>query len=276
MRQLDTRGILEPDTGLAHFRLARHEPAPDLAAFVETHWTVAWSLREPFTQEILPYPNVNMVVEPGLAAVHGVPGGRFSRTLTGRGQAFGVKFRSGGFRPFVDFDVVELTGEVRSIETVFGADGAALTRAIEEAEDEHAAIARYEAFLRERLPAPDPKVALIDAIAAAILADPGLTRVDDLAARHAMSVRSLQRLFRGYVGVTPKWLLKRYRLHEAADRMAAGQVEDWAELALELGYADQAHFINDFRAVVGRPPGDYAAAMARPDGRPARTAPQPA
>src|SRR3954447_98710 len=135
MRQLDTRGILEPDTGLAHFRLARTDPAPDLAPFVETHWTVAWDLREPFTQEILPYPNVNMVVEPGLAAVHGVPSGRFSRTLRGSGQAFGMKFRVGGFRPFADFDVVELTGDVRPIAAVFGSAGGDLAEAVYAAED---------------------------------------------------------------------------------------------------------------------------------------------
>jgi AraC-like DNA-binding protein len=33
---------------------------------------------------------------------------------------------------------------------------------------------------------------------------------------------------------------------------------DLAGLALDLGYADQAHFIRDFKRLVGRPPAGYA------------------
>jgi AraC-like DNA-binding protein len=77
-----------------------------------------------------------------------------------------------------------------------------------------------------------------------------------------LSTRELQRRFSRYLGVGPKWVLQRYRLHEAAERIAAGGRGDWAGVAAELGYADQAHFIRDFRAVVGCPPGAYAAACA--------------
>jgi AraC-like DNA-binding protein len=85
--------------------------------------------------------------------------------------------------------------------------------------------------------------------------------VDDLAAATGRSPRALQRLFREYVGVTPKWVLRRLRLQEAAERMAGG-AGDWAALAVDLGYFDQAHFINDFRRVVGRSPAEYAAQAA--------------
>ena len=57
--------------------------------------------------------------------------------------------------------------------------------------------------------------------------------------------------------MTPKWVLQRIRLHEAAERMADGE-GDWASMALDLGYFDQAHFIKAFKAVVGRSPADYA------------------
>jgi AraC-like DNA-binding protein len=257
-----TRGILEPDAAAAHFRLTRLPPSPDLAPFVERHWIVAWDLRgrPPFTQEVLPHPCVNLVVEPGLAAVHGVGSGRFARELRGRGRAVGVKFRPGGFRPLVDFDVAALTGADRTLHDMFGAAGTALAEAVEATPDDRAAAAVMEDFLRARRPAPDPNVELIARLSREMLRDPGLTRVDELAARAELSPRSLQRLFRRYVGVSPKWMLQRYRLHEAAERVAEGRVDDWTALALELGYADQAHFINDFRALVGRTPGEYAAA----------------
>ena len=55
-------------------------------------------------------------------------------------------------------------------------------------------------------------------------------------------------------------MLQRYRLHEAAERIAEGRDADWAATALELGYSDQAHFIRDFKALIGASPAQYAAA----------------
>jgi AraC-like DNA-binding protein len=80
--------------------------------------------------------------------------------------------------------------------------------------------------------------------------------VEDLVARWEMPTRTLQRLFARYVGVTPKWVIRRYRLHEAAERLAVPGVSQ-SQLAAELGYSDQAHFIRDFRAVVGMSPAAY-------------------
>src|SRR6202044_2078162 len=77
-----------------------------------------------------------------------------------------------------------------------------------------------------------------------------------------LSERKLQRLFSDYVGVSPKWVMRRARLHEAALRVDAdGPASvDWAALAADLGYADQAHLTRDFTATLGVPPTRYAAA----------------
>jgi AraC-like DNA-binding protein len=72
-----------------------------------------------------------------------------------------------------------------------------------------------------------------------------------------MSVRGVQRLFSQYVGVSPKWVIRRYRLHELLERIHSGQALDWAQLALDLGYFDQAHLINDFKTITGYTPTEY-------------------
>jgi transcriptional regulator GlxA family with amidase domain len=100
----------------------------------------------------------------------------------------------------------------------------------------------------------DPRVAEIGELYEAMLRGP--MTVEELGRLAGYSKRTLQRLFREYVGVTPKWVLSRFRLHEAADRMADGE-HDWPRLALELGFFDQAHFIKAFKAVIGRSPADY-------------------
>jgi AraC-like DNA-binding protein len=93
-----------------------------------------------------------------------------------------------------------------------------------------------------------------------------ITKVDDVVDRLAagdlrVSKRQMQRLFSLYVGVSPKWVIMRYRLHEAVERMTNGETVDLPGLALDLGYFDQAHFIKDFKAMVGRAPGEYAKSL---------------
>jgi AraC-like DNA-binding protein len=141
--------------------------------------------------------------------------------------------------------------------------GAALTQSVNaRTPDVAAMIEAVEAFLRTHRPAADPSGELLQEIVAEMLvAPPGIT-VKEIARRHGMSTRALQRLFRSHVGLGPKWVLRRYRLQEAAERIAAGEAEDYASLALDLGYFDQAHFNRDFRSMVGRSPSEYAHACA--------------
>jgi AraC-like DNA-binding protein len=68
-----------------------------------------------------------------------------------------------------------------------------------------------------------------------------------------------QRVFRRYVGVPVKWVLCRYRLQQAALEIESHPGVDHADLAVRLGWYDQAHFINDFRTMLGSTPGEYAA-----------------
>jgi AraC-like DNA-binding protein len=82
--------------------------------------------------------------------------------------------------------------------------------------------------------------------------------VDELAEALGIGARRLQRIFAEYVGVGPKWVIRRYRMQEAAERAEARTGVDWATLSAELGYADQAHFTRDFSRVIGISPAQYA------------------
>ncbi|RKH70132.1 AraC family transcriptional regulator [Corallococcus interemptor] len=119
-------------------------------------------------------------------------------------------------------------------------------------------IALAEGFLRAHAPTPDPNVALVQGLVTRILEDRAVTKVEDLLTPGGPGLRTVQRLFSRYVGVNPKWVIQRYRLHEAAERLRETPPPDLARLALELGYFDQAHFIRDFRRIVGRTPAGYA------------------
>jgi AraC-like DNA-binding protein len=235
------------------------DPGPDLAPFVSRYWFVAWDLhgQSPYRQLIVPYPNVHLsFVNDTAAAVHGVARGHVFRVLEGAGRVFGVAFRPGCFRPFLRSPVSAITDRSVAAREVFGPD--VPQRAMAEAADEAEMVHVVERFLRANLPRHDPTAETVAAIVARIAAEPDITRVDTLADRLDTSVRQLQRLFAEYVGVGPKWVIRRYRLHEVNRRLAMGIAVDWARLAAELGYADQAHFTRDFIAMVGEPPTRYA------------------
>jgi AraC-like DNA-binding protein len=254
------RGVLRQGEAAARFRLARYDPAPALAPFVDYHWIVAWDLRgaAPHEQTILPHPNVNLAFEDSGAAVYGVDRKLFVRRLTGQGRALGVRFRAGGFRPFWPAPAGQLNDRVVPAAEVFGPAAGEAWRAIMAAPDDAAMVARAEDLLSARLPERDPVAERVAAMVARITADPSLRRVDQLAATLGMPVRRIQRLFADYVGVSPKWVMRRARLHEAAERAEGGAHVDWAALASDLGYADQAHLTRDFTETIGVPPGRYA------------------
>jgi AraC-like DNA-binding protein len=266
MRQaMDTREIMRPAAIDRMFTLQRPAPPADLAHVVDRHWIVSWDLRgrPPFRSEVMPHPAVHLVFEPDGAAVHGVARGRFDRVLSGTGWALGTKFLPAGFAPFAGRPLHELTGAVVELGTLFGASGERLAHAVEAAAGRDERLALLHAFLRERLPDDaDPKGELVDAVVADMRAAAPGTSVAQIAARHHVSTRTLQRLFRHYVGVGPKWVLQRYRLHDAIEQLAARRGTDWTQFALDLGYWDHAHFIADFRAVVGRSPSQYEAELA--------------
>ena len=112
-----------------------------------------------------------------------------------------------------------------------------------------------DGFLLQRTPEQDKSVDLVDGLVAQILAQPEIRTVDDLVHRTGTGKRTLQRLFRKYVGVPPKWVIQRYRLHELIARLDAGDPLNWPDLAIELGYFDQAHSSTIFaRSPVTRPP----------------------
>ena len=240
-------------------RFGRLEPAPDLAAYVAGYWFAEWDLRDqpPYRQLTVPFPQVHLSFgyEP-VPVIRGATRTHVVRILSGAGRVFGVAFRPGCFRPFLGRPVSTITGRSLAACEVFGPHVPGT--AIADADDELAMVTVVEQFLREHRPDVDPAADLAVAVVQRVVEDPSLTRVDTLAARVHVSIRQLQRLFSDHVGVSPKCVIRRYRLHEVSRRLDTGSAVDWGRLAAELGYSDQAHLTRDFTAVFGEPPTRHA------------------
>ena len=218
--------------------------------------------------EALPYPTVVIIFEEcdgsRSAEIHGPRTGRLTRSLAGRGRSFGITFRPGAFAPFLEGKelsgrrgVAAITDRRIPVDDLFGKAGVAWAAAVHAEADSAAQIARATEFLAPLLVPLPAAAARVRDLVEQMANDHSLMRVDDLCRASGLDLRTLQRGFRQRVGLSAKWVLQRFRLHEAVERLKAPDRPTLAALAAALDYADQSHFSRDFKQVVGITPRQF-------------------
>jgi AraC-like DNA-binding protein len=253
--------ILRPSEAEQTLTVDRVPASAPLADLVDYHWYVGWRTDEPHRQQVVPQPRVHVAAEvvggEGRLLVHGISREPFVRTLDGVGHTLGAAFHPGGFRPFLRGSVGSLSGVVVPAGDLFDLDDRSAAAQVLGTSDVPEMAAALEGYLLALDPEPDPVVDQVRALVAEAEQDRSVTRAEELAVRGSMSLRSLQRLFGDYVGIGPKWVVSRFRILDAAAAAHGGEPVDWAALAVELGFTDQAHLTRAFTAVVGTPPATY-------------------
>lgn len=245
------RGLVSSRASGRRIDVTTLAPPPELADVVEQFWCGRWDLPDdaPHTTEILGDPAVHLVFEDGSSRVVGVWTRLWTRTLEGRGEVRAVKLHPGACRAFLPSDAATYSNRLTPLGDVIE-EAERLTRAVlDPSEFRDGVGALCDWLIANR----DPEAHVARAVRIlALVRDLPLTRVDELADAANLSVRALQRLFRSHVGASPKWVIRRVRLQQVALRVERGDAPDLAELAYDLGYADQAHLARDFRAATGQ------------------------
>ncbi len=166
-----------------------------------------------------------------------------------------VRFRPGAAVRFLHTSASVLTDTSVDLAAFWGEGGRALVRDVALAADPAERAAAIERVLLERLAGAEPGDPLDRATEAAVSyleRSGGRSSVRGLAAYLGMGERRLERAFRDRVGVSPKRLARILRFRGAYE--ALGRGERQAHVALDAGYADQAHLLRDFRELAGAPP----------------------
>ena len=243
---------LGADTGIKISTLA---PASDLEPFVAHYGIVSWNVgaQTATVSELLLEPVIHLVVERNHSRVTGVCRGRFTRRFADRGRAFGVAFKPGAFRVLLGVLPWRLTDQSVPLARLVGKDARSLEDAVLASHDDRDSAALIDRFLRRRLPRGAESLALVQQAFSKIIEDREITRVDALVRSTGIPMRSLERLFRESIGVSPKWVIRHFRLRRAFAGLALPR-PDLADLAASLGYFDQAHFTHEFKAVTGLTP----------------------
>ena len=252
-------------------RYREYRPGPALASFVRVLWTLEHDGAPPPADRIFPDGCMELVfhlgepfealddagsalVQPGAFLV-----GQMTRALrvrpSSRARVLGIRFQPGGAFPFLRVPQHQLTGTLPALADVWPALARERDRLGEEP-DMPSVAARIEAVLAREaagLGRPDRRVA---SSAAAIAASGGRVPVDRLARLCGLGSRQLERLFKERVGLGPKRLARLVRFqaglraHEGGASVAAA--------AHAAGYADQAHFAREFKAIAGVTPTTFA------------------
>ncbi|WP_306428771.1 helix-turn-helix domain-containing protein [Siminovitchia terrae] len=207
-------------------------------------------------QEVLQHPGVNVVFQPGNSYICGIESRKSVNILQDQGQIVGVLFRPGAFHCYVQAPVSTLTDQVVNISDYFNLDINTFEEQLFALKNKEEKIVIVEQLLQQSMPEHDKTVDLLNEVIDKIVYNADITKVEHLVDQFGISKRTLQRWFNQYIGVSPKWVIRRYRMHEAIELIERGA--DMTQLAMDLGYFDQAHFSKDFKAAIGKSPKQYA------------------
>lgn len=240
-------------------------PIPALAAYVQRFWWLEGDAATAYDAQLL-HPDggsgvifnfaeplsMNGVAHSPAALIAGPQLASSRLQLAARVNLMGVRFRPGMGAAFFGVGLDELSG-------FHGDDwpGLRLTNLIDAlAELERdAQQALVERELLARLKNAQEQRAPVQQLLTQIAASQGRARLTELMQAVPLGQRQLERLFRHQVGLTPKQFSRIQRVALVRRELRAG--ESLLDTALVCGYADQAHFIHDFKAVVGMTPGQY-------------------
>ncbi len=260
--------MLEP-ANLRRYDATWHQPSAEVAHAVERYWHVRWSLPEgeSIQQRILASPGITLTLEsgdvPGPLVITGVYGRTWMRTISGSGEAFGIRLRPAGM-PLLSSIPADAVADATVVLTPDRDPGLhTLLAGIRRVDDPAHQAELADEALRAALAAgaaPDQELLLANRILdhlTGTLRD----RTGNLAAELGVSERATQRALKRTLGRGPKWVSRWVRLQEVARVLSIEPSVDLAALAVELGYVDQAHLTNDFRRATDLTPGEYARSL---------------
>ncbi len=257
--------------------LSRFLPSPPLSAYIEAFYFSDGEASHPPRQErCLPNGQVAVVVNLGHDPIrvanlqhtdqfqqfHGsVFTGAFSRfcvldTAT-MVTTLSICFKPGGARPFLPMPVTELANQVVDLSCIFGAAAFDLREQLQAPQTNDNRVRILERFFLTRLSYEQALSPALGFALTSFQSEKGLCSISEVTTHLGLRPKRFISLFEEAVGLTPKVFCRVLRFQEVLQRITGEQPIRWADLALNCGYFDQAHFIHDFQAFAGLTPSAY-------------------
>ena len=252
-----------------------YTPVPKLSKYVKCYWTLENSDATPqiSNERIFPDGCIELVFHYGdlfkehktdrssdlqpRSFIYGQLEKFIEIKATGKIGVFGIRFLPNGLKPFVRFDINEITGKTVAIRDLWGKEGEILEDRILNAPSIEQKIFLLEVFLIRKLRNVTDNDAVVDRCVDSILRSDGNITITDLAYQLNIGTRHLERKFVSSVGVSPKLLSRIIRFNNTLNLLDHKQFSSLTMVAYEGGFYDQAHFIKDFKDFTGLNPKQY-------------------
>ena len=226
-------------------------PATPLRGYVSHYWLSLDNTDD--TYSVLPDGAVDIVVAIGTTTcrvdIFGTTTSRTDLSLNVGSHYLGIRFKPGQSRNFLDIQASELTNSVQPAEGQFFTDMLRVAEVI--AAD--SSFARLDEILLGHLKRQPPHHSRIDNAIRHIEATQGSLRISQLADMYGKSRRQFERQFLDAVGLPAKLFAEIVRFQRASVLLARSTLP-LAQIAAELGYADQSHLTHEFARFYGLTP----------------------
>ncbi len=252
------KGVLHQRAAAANYQLRRYFPAEQFSGFIEQFWLVNWQLEEnrEHLQQNLPDPNFHLVISRGHVTLMGPVSKSYSYRMTGAGRIIGVKFECGALTELLSAPIASYVDQELAANSVFGDEIDTLFLPLLGIEDDATIVSRMQAYLLEFVPPVAEHKLSAQRLVALIKENADIFTVEQLAAAANLSVRAVQRHCATYVGLSPKWLIRKYRLARALEELEQDNVSI-LDIVSKLEYVDQSHLIRDFKHMLAVTPSRY-------------------
>lgn len=192
------------------------------------------------------------------AFVHGIYKDSVAWKSFGPSRTFGIRLKPEALLKLFNVPVAALFSNFTCLDTFFGRDMSCFTDKVYEAKTIGERIAVTESFLLKQLKTTTEQRNYLEEATRLMRHNTGNLSIEELSEQLYVSTRQLQRSFKEQYGVSPKTYMRILRFRKAY--VYAMQVDDnfsWADVTYECGYADQAHFIRDFKQFAGSLPKNF-------------------
>jgi AraC-like DNA-binding protein len=260
----ETRALIWPTHAGPDSAFHAADPAPELRARVAK---IRWGYESippdaPVQERLVPDGSIHLLFDLASTGAGGARATVLGPTskptvirLSGRIEQMGVELRPGAVAALFGVPARELSGHEIALQDLWGARAAELRERLLGARDAAGRIRMVNQALAGALArsASETPPALGESLRRITRAG-GNLRIADLAAGLGITDRRLEQLFHWHVGLSPKMACRLARFRAAIEALAVRSRPSWAEIALDCGFADQSHLVNEFRAFTGLAP----------------------
>jgi len=195
----------------------------------------------------------------GHAAITGARTQCFAIDTAIEDRVVGIQFRPGGTFPFFRMPAGEIANQSAPLDALWPGIAAEIRERILAAPTPEAMFAVLEGSLLRQLAGPPLLHPAVEFARHHICGAPQVVTVSGVVSRIGLSQRRFIELFRDQIGLAPKAFCRVRRFQRVLEAVHRRNSVDWAQVALDGGYYDQAHFIHDFQRFSGLTPSAYLA-----------------